>query len=133
MGAYGDIAEASFFYQHVEPACDLPFLLVREIPITPALMRAHLFLARCDGAAISSFRAKQIARVEAMVSDSRRTEALWSSHIPPDIMPPGGEKRVTPFLSSTQQDRSGRKRRPKQFIFGFPPVGRLSQRFTYPP
>ena len=132
-GICDDIHEASSVYHHVELAFQLPFFLAQEIPLPPALIRAQLFLSGCNDDRISAFWGMQILLLEKLVLASTETESRWSAQIPPAIRPAAGKVKVKAMLSLMKQANLGGQRWVKQFIFGFPLVGELSQRDVYPP
>ena len=96
------------------------------------ILRALASVAFCDPIEVSSFRGKQLARLQALALASAQAGQAWNSRIPPEISPAAGKLKITAFASLMKQANLGGEEWLKQFVYGFPLVGSLSQQHAYP-
>ena len=75
---------------------------------------------------------KQLIQLQSLVTASASTESAWNERIPPEIAPAAGKLKVAAFASLMRQAKLGGSELLKQFVYGFPLVGSLSQQHGYP-
>ena len=74
----------------------------------------------------------QLTDLKAIAEGAQSREAHWRSPIPYEIRPEAGRINIADFYSLMRNARLHGSSWIRQFIFGFPLVGALSQQYTYP-
>ena len=131
-GVIDEHMECLSMAEHLDTALKSPFFLSLSVPLPDSIRAAALFLKDAPTEAVRTFWDQQLSALDELIQDASQTEAEWIKLIPPETAPTAGKIQLAAFMSLSLQCQAGGSTWLQQFLFGFPLVGRLSQRHCYP-
>ena len=124
--------ETTSMLEHVQQALTSPFFLALETPLPPALSKALDWVASSPTTDVLNFWDNQLQAVAQLAKDSLPIDLRWNRLIPSPIKQATGQLRLAPLRDLASQFNLGGGEWLTQFLFGFPLIGKLCQRFTFP-
>ena len=118
--------------EHVNEALSAPFFLGLPTPLPESVESALNFIKASPSDTILDFWETQLKHTNKLVEDSKTIESEWVKLIPAELKLASGKLKLAPLMSLLYQQNMGGSHWLQQFLFGFPLVGTISQKHTFP-
>lgn len=126
------IADAASIQDHAHKAMGQDFFLSKDIPLPGEIPLSLEFTTTTPYPIQGEFWREQLDRVQNLVGRAEPLQKEWYSHTPNAIRPATGKFRFLAFMMLMGQYGLGGKAWLRQFVWGFPITGDLSQAGVYP-
>ena len=126
------IEDATSPENHVDRAMGLEFFLAADIPLPSEIPPALEFINKNDPGNLKAFWPSQLGKLSLLVEKCAPAQTIWDASKPESIKGTGGELKTVALLQLMRNKDLGGAEWIKQFTFGFPIVGTLSQKGVYP-
>ena len=124
--------EASSIDDHLQKAIRADFFLSKEIPLPPEVIKSIGVIANSDPRALRAWWKLQLARVKGVVNCAADLQEIWNNSTPDYIKTSTGKLQTVALAFLLRTFDLGGGNWIKQFTFGFPIIGDLSQEGVYP-
>ena len=126
------IEDSSSIEDHINKAVQSDFFLAKEIPLPPEVVKSLSIVARSDPQALRAWWKLQLEKVRGVVRDASDLQAIWNNATPSSIKPATGKLQTVAIAFLLGNFDLGGEKWIKQFTYGFPIIGNLSQEGVYP-
>ena len=126
------VADAISIPGHVMKGLGLEFFLAKDIPLPEEISEAISFMLSTLLSPQADFWTDQLARVRLVVEQASDLQREWYQKVDPRIHCAAGKFNFIAMMSLMDQFNMGGKAWLRQFVWGFPITGDLSQAGVYP-
>ena len=126
------ISDAASIEDRVFKAIDQDFFLPKDIPLPGEIADALTFTMNTPLEIQVDFWREQLDRVQVLVDKAEEQQAFWYSQTPVTISHATGKFKFLAFTTLMDQYGLGGRNWMRQFVWGFPITGDLSQSGVYP-
>ena len=126
------IRDATSVADHIDKAMREEFYLSKEIPLPPEIETSLKVVAKYKEKTLVHHWGKQINDLRSLVDDCENIQRIWDAMAPSSIKEATGNMKTVTLAHLAQSLGLGGGNWIRQFTYGFPLVGDLSQSGVYP-
>ena len=126
------IADATSAADHLEKADREEFYLAKDIPPPPEIDSSMRVMTKYKGETLVKHWGQQLEDLRSLTLECDNIQRIWDAMAPPSIREATGDLKTATLAHLAESMGLGGGRWIRQFTYGFPLVGGLSQSGVYP-
>ena len=119
-------------HEHTDRALHAPFCLPLRTPVPDSITGESLCIAHSRPNSVLSFWNEQLDKLDLVILESASLHEQWNSLIPNGLKPAAGKIQLPALTHLAHPCNIGGSGWIHQFLYGFPPIGRLAHKRCCP-